>query len=341
MVIASGILFDRGTANTDISWTQYLRKRVPRLILPVWCFLILFFTLEYFIRRYEGRPYPFSGSAMFKSFLLVDSPGIEFIWIIRVFFLVAIVSPGLLKLKNRCAGTSYFPIAILGLYALYEFWLTNLAGAIKTWFAIPTNSELLKDILEVCSEFSRNIIVEKVLFYVLPYGCLFALGMMMSRMNARTVLLIALASLFIFLGLNAEFGGSMTPLQMYKYPPRLYYISYGITVCTFLQVIIDRLYVHFARHFSPQNIVISWIVSFSSSTLWVYLWHDVVLSNLNLLCEVLRLPNKLTLFPFNFVLAIGLSVGMTYIQTKLVTRSITKTRWGQQHAKLLTLLFLK
>lgn len=161
MVIASGILFDLGTANTEISWWQYFRKRVPRLILPVWCFLVFFFSLEYLILTCEGKPYPFSVLKIFQSFLLIDSPGIEFVWIIRVFVLMAIVSPGLLKLKNRCVGTNYFPIAILGIYTLYEFWLTNLSGAIKHWLEIPTNSELARAKYCYCpkySSFSHSIL---------------------------------------------------------------------------------------------------------------------------------------------------------------------------------------
>jgi Acyltransferase family len=341
MVIASGMLFAFSSGSVNISWWQYLRKRVPRLILPVWCFLVFFFSLEYLIRAYEGKPYPFSGSAIFQSFLLIDSPGIEFVWIIRVFFLVAIVSPGLLKLKNRCVGTNYFPIAILGVYTLYEFWLTNLSGAIKKWLAISTNSELVSVILQTLSEFSREILVGKGLFYLIPYSCLFALGMILTGMKSRTVFIFALISLFIFLGLTAEFSGTMTPLQSYKYPPRLYYISYGIAVFLILYFGVTQVYRRFPQSFSENNLIVSWIVFFSSSTLWIYLWHSVILSNLHLLYKLFLLPKTIFLFPSNFVLTIGLSIAITYTQKQLGTCAIAKTRWGQRHAKLLTTLFLR
>lgn len=341
MVIASGMLFDKTNRDRSISGWQYLRKRIPRLILPVWCFLIFFFILAYGVSLYEGKSYRFSPMAVLQSFAFISSPGIDFVWIIRVFVLVAIVSPLLLKFKQRCAGTLYFPIAILGLYTLYEFWLTNLNGAIEKWLSIPVNSATGRSILNYASGAIREIWVYQILFFLLPYACLFAVGMMFPNLKNRSIFAIFLIFLGIFLALTSEFGGAMVPLQTYKYPPRIYYLSYGIAISSFLYWGLTWLDRTFPKFLSTSNPLTSGLVFFSSSTLWIYLWHDVFLRYSFYVHKFLFLPDFFWKFPFQFLLVVILSVGITYLQKQIVAIAIAKTAIGQQHARLLTTLFLK
>jgi fucose 4-O-acetylase-like acetyltransferase len=90
MVVLSGMSFS--LSGMKSSYFEYIFGRFKRLVLPVWSFLLLFFMCRYFFGA------GFELKETIGSFLLVG--GIGFVWIIKVFFGVAILSPVLIKLRE-------------------------------------------------------------------------------------------------------------------------------------------------------------------------------------------------------------------------------------------------
>src|SRR3990172_205525 len=116
MVIISGALFSYSSSRTMIaaSWT-YIKQRLLRLIVPTWTFLVFFFIVTYLVYSASGKQYPFSGRQIMDNFALLHG----YVWIIRVFMLVAVISPLLLRMRTSLSNRRYFML-LLTAYLSYE-----------------------------------------------------------------------------------------------------------------------------------------------------------------------------------------------------------------------------
>lgn len=113
MVFISGYLY-AGRANQIQSFTSlldYLGKRFVRLVVPVWIFLSLFYLIQYCFPSVFPINYTLFPDVMRSSYLLLE--GFGYVWIIRVFLMMAILGP---------LSMVYFkkPISILYYYISYE-----------------------------------------------------------------------------------------------------------------------------------------------------------------------------------------------------------------------------
>lgn len=319
MVIVSGTLFYYSCQGKEVALGEYLKKRIPRLIAPVWFFLGFFFSLTYIVYLLAGHPYPFSLEGILSGFLLLD--GINYVWIIRVFMLIAILAPFLLKIQRFLPKVNYFLAVILGNYIFYELALR------------PINDHI------IAGE-QLSIFIKKVFLYMISYGCLYALGMALPRLSKKNIIYIIVVFFVLFSGFTLfyyyEVGG-LVSVNFQKNPPGLYYISYGIFMSMILYIIIDKLC-------EQKSILIknrflnSTVLFISSSSLWIYLWHILFIQYWNEFSP--NSPLTKNFLPI-FVVVSFLSVTVTYLQKEVVKRTIAKTQWGSKNSELLTILFLK
>ena len=86
MVLIAGISF--GLSFKEQPYLNCVKSRFKRLLLPVWCFLIIYFSSCLLFAFPTMLP---STSKIFHTFLLND--GIGYVWIIRVFLMVALIAP--------------------------------------------------------------------------------------------------------------------------------------------------------------------------------------------------------------------------------------------------------
>ena len=110
MVIISGFLaFDsyKRSMKGSSSIFNYYWKRISRLLIPTWIFLISYFTLVFLFSLITKGNYPYSFSAVLRSFLLLD--GIGYVWIIRVYLICSFLTPiffiSIIK-SNQAKGNS-------------------------------------------------------------------------------------------------------------------------------------------------------------------------------------------------------------------------------------------
>ena len=240
------------------------------------------------------------------------------VWIIRVFLLIAAISPLLLKWRQKLANDKRFLASILLAYIGYE-----------GLFLLIGNP----------SDFALKITVYRLVFYLIPYGAVCGLGMTLPQLKPKYLLTLAMACLGIFLAISivsyANFG-ELVPTQMYKQPPRIYYLSYALFVSTMLYLLIYKYQAHLRALKLPVK---NFIVFVSSSTLWIYLWHFFFLHYWKL-----TLPRITSIANHYIVLFIGitfLSLVTTYWQKWLVSRAISTTRFGHKYSQLLKVLFLQ
>lgn len=168
MVMVSGALFWLTSANINYSYPQYLKKRVTRLILPVWCFWILFFTISLVIAWLQGVPYPFSFKEIFYSFTLLIG-GVGYVWIIRVFLLIALISPAILMLKKKVKNNWIFLLLISLIYWGYEN-LINWSNSLSVIQGSSFTNFLYQKIF-------RSLLMSQVILLLIPYSLLFALSL--------------------------------------------------------------------------------------------------------------------------------------------------------------------
>lgn len=280
MVMISGVAF--GLSYKGEVYGAYLWRRVKRLLFPAWLFLTAYFLLMYFVSF--PKPLP-AIEKVWGSYLLLE--GIGYVWIIRVFLLVALVAPFILAFNNKCiSNLSYFS-SIVAIYAGYEIALYGLQSSLST----PV-----------------GVVVENTLLYVIPYAVIFSLGLRFSVQSSYRLIVPGLVSGFIFvvmafvLFLRSE---GVVYTQAFKYPPQLYYLSYAIAVSFILWFFVDLL-----MPYIKGIIVYPFIEFIARNSLWAYLWHIPFV-------DVFDFE-----FYYKYPLVFFCACLMTYIQINLVSNIV-------------------
>jgi fucose 4-O-acetylase-like acetyltransferase len=319
MVIASGTLFYWSSRNKNHYFWSYLKSRLPRLLAPIWVFTVFYFSSIYVLYKLIGKEYSYTWNDFFSSLILID--GISYFWITRVFILVAILAPLLLQLYQVTKNETKFLLTLLSLYTLYEavYYLTNTS---------------------IIHFFFLSNFVQNYAFYGIPYACLFGLGMVLPRLSDRAIASIAGLSFLIYLGFaiySFYSSGQILSTQALKYPPRLYYFSYGVSISTFLYFIVQKL--------TRKNILVrtnavllNILIFISQSSFWIYLWHIFFLEYWPLFANSLAGAHA---YISAFLGITLLSISTTFLQKWLVTKVVKTTEFGQRHSNLLTTLFLR
>ena len=308
MVMISGAVFMYSSRNRiDDSWT-YIKKRLLRLIVPTWTFLVFFFIATFVVFSASGKRYPFTVQQIMDNFALLHG----YVWIIRVFMLVAVITPLLFRLRTSLSNRRFFMV-LLTAYLAYEV-IYLLSGQREQSGVFP--------------------VIGAVVFYLLPYGCLFGLGMSLTRLESRNIGVLAVLCLGVFSVLLAYkyYAEASLRLQEYKYPPRLFFMAYATGVSLLLYLLVDRIRI-------ASRFIIDAITFISSSSLWIYLWHIFFIYYWNVF--VYHFIPAAGNFTITFLAVIVLSISTAYVQKRIVSKLILETRIGQRYAGALTTQFIK
>ena len=247
MVILSSILahksYDRHNADCCFSM-GYTIYRLKRLIFPVWIFLIIYFPLEFLIcgSMHHVKYY-------IASFCLTRY-GIGYVWIILIYVYSALLIPLFSRVQDSRKGL----ICIIVLYAIYE---------LSYHFQIGI----------------QNKIVDTTFYYIVPYGVVTYIGFNYLVMSSKCKMAVTTMSVAVFILLAVIYWhltGEPQLVQIAKYPPRLYYLSYGIAWSLAL--------LHFSEKHSLkiyENKIVRFV---SEHSMWIYLWHILVLMIYKELC---------------------------------------------------------
>lgn len=220
----------------------YLFKRLKRIYIPVIIFLSIFFTvmcIPYFL---FGKP-EFSLEKIIGSFLLLNSPSIGYVWIMRVFLLMAISIPLLFSLTKKISFISFIFLIFLLLF------LQNL---------------LVENMRVVDTTYGLAVIYNQFLLYLTGYSLFAVLALKIKELSRWQVSLILILS-----GIGVayfSFANSAFNPGNFKYPPQVFYLVYGIFGCTFVWII---------RPLVSKYTNLNCFKYLSKHSMWLYLWHII------------------------------------------------------------------
>lgn len=279
MIMVSSFLFiNKYKENTNIT-LEYLKKRIMRLVVPTWIFLVIFFGIYFFIE-------PFGLKTIISSFILHE--GIGYVWIVRIYILVAIILPFLVpKLKNK--KTYYIEVM---LYIVYE-------------------------ILAKFNLFSYNIILSDIVAYIIPLAIIITITYWIMNSNNKKVLLFSFVNFIIYiicLLIIYKLTGEYKDTNYMKYPFRIYYLSYAFFVSAILIVL--------SRNQNIVNFLYNKVVEFiSKSSLWIYLWHILfikLLTNIKMFWTI----KYIVVFSLAIIITYFQNEILNYLQKKGVNNGI-------------------
>ncbi|MFC3024393.1 acyltransferase, partial [Vibrio zhugei] len=244
MVLVAGMSFGISYKIRE-SYTSYCIKRFKRLVAPVWLFLTVYFIATFL---YNPSHPDLSASKLLTSYGLVS--GIGYVWIIRVFVMVALVSPFIYQIHKKVKSDAAYFSYIGLLFIVFE---------IIRYITIPYADQIVFKLIFLVSH------------YIIPYSLIFALGLRMLNLQSKNLQVLALVNLTIFTFIAIALyviNGEIIPTQQYKYPPSYYYFSYAIFVASVLCLLaskINTLVTHFKLNYLVYFI--------AKNSIWVYLWH--------------------------------------------------------------------
>lgn len=276
MILVSGISF--GISYNGEPYASYVWKRIKRLLFPVWIFLTAYFLFMYTF----GYPIQLPDAKIIgTSYLLLS--GIGYVWIIRVFLLVAIAAPAIMHFSCKAnSHTRYF--LVLGVvYIAYELLL------------LATKPNL-------GSMAGRTF--ESTVLYIIPYAIVFAVGLRLPALSRNKVLRLTVGAFIIFTAVGVilyAISGKFISTQKFKYPPSIYYLSYALGVSCVAWLASDAILMKIKKiGFSEP------ILFVAQNSIWVYLWHIPLI--------------EISLFPFylKYSLVFMLATVATFFQVKFV-----------------------
>jgi len=244
MVLISGASF-KLSFNEKESYIFYIWKRINRLIFPVWIFLTFYFIATYFYKSSS-----LNLLKIVESYFLVG--GIGYVWIFRVFILVALVAPFIHTLDKKFKSDSNYLLLLLGIYLFYEL----IRFYTLSYFSQNTTLKIIKSII----------------FYIVPYSIIFAFGNRIFKLDTKKIVYIIYLLFLIFLSIGFFIyinEGHFVPTQRFKYPPSIYYSSYALAITLLLWIYSDNIWKKVEGTIFCKKI----ILFIAQNSLWIYLWH--------------------------------------------------------------------
>lgn len=277
-------------------------KRLKRLIIPAWIFLTFFFLAFWAASMLLGKEFPFSRGAIVNSYNFYN--GIGFVWIFKVYMILALLTPLGLRLSKTASikNRTYF-ISIICLFFSYQILLHLFFDRIPMEY---------------------REVVSNTFLLLIPYAALYLYGLRLHLIKERTLQVIILVSLVVYgyLAVTKYLDtGAYVSTQDYKYPPQLYYLSYAF-------FFINLIYYLISKYLAIKNErLIIGIVWLSSNSLWIYLWHIMAFYLWITFINDLQLnikPFLLFIIKASFLFLFGIVV--TYLQVRFVDWQLAKDK---------------
>lgn len=237
MLFVSGLVYAGREADYSC---RFFIHRAMRLLIPVYIFLTGYFVLAFALKYLFSIDFGITVKHVVGSYLLMD--GIGYVWIIRVFLMVSILTPFLISLNKSIKKEWIFCLLIV---------LLTLIQEIMIRFGVGMNVVLVRDFI----------------YYCIGYSLLFLLGLRVAKKDIKSVggyaiLFIGLFVIYaVYLCLT---GGGIISMNNYKYPPRGYFLIYGALASLICYLAVSRVC---CLHKSK---IISFI---GMNTIWIYLYH--------------------------------------------------------------------
>lgn len=277
MLLGMSFVLSMKGKNFEENYGSYVVKRFKRLIIPTWIFLTIFFSSIFLLKICLKISYPFSIKEIITSYALIS--GIGYVWIIRVFFTIGLVSPLLLYISRKIKKLLHQILFIYGMLLIQQV-LCMISGSLSGY-----SSKIFESLIAISFGY---IICAMVGFWVV-------------NLEVKQLAIFAAASLIPFLIMNISIP--FLSLSEQKYPPSPFFVLYGISVSLILLLVLSNN--QFIETFKKITFF-NWASKYS---LEIYFWHIVPIMFFSW-----AMPDLSWIVKFSLA-TIG-SCCATYIQTK-------------------------
>lgn len=297
MVLVSGAAFALSYRHEP--YISYVWKRVKRLLFPTWIFLSAYFLLMLATNYPMALP---SLDKIIDSYFLLS--GIGYVWIIRVFLLVALVAPVILKFNNSSVSHGRFFALLFIAYLAYEIVLFST---------------------KVFVDSALGTTFENIVLYIIPYAIFFALGIRLTRISQKIMLAIFIFALVVFCTTGLilwKTSGQFVLTQTCKYPPSIYYLSYALTISIILWMAADKII-----ELIKQLNIFKPVMFIAQNTIWIYLWHIPLLQMIDLS------------FYLKYPIVFAVASSITFIQVTIIKQALIPRLKNPTNIRNLSYLF--
>ncbi len=236
-IFCSAYLFFQKAKDLKLVSLNYFKKRLIRLLKPYYIFLLFFLPVFYLV-----EPLRLSPKYLWQS--LIVAGGVDINWLVLLFIQLTIVFPliAIFYNKNKMLFWLYSLVAFLGSIAII-FYKIPLNYKWSMWF-----------------------------FYSLTAIFAFLFVLYENKKWFRNISIFGSLFVFVLLYIFLLGEGRDLLLRNNKYPPNLFFSSFGIFM-------ISLLYFGFQK--MSKNKYIDWIVSFFSIYSYpIYFIHYIILIGL-------------------------------------------------------------
>ena len=196
---------------------SYIWVRIRKLLLPAYAVItVSYFTIVVLCFLFhQEQLFPLQ---KYLLAILLTNRGLGFVWIIKIFLLAALLSPWFCSISAKIRNDGTFLILIVGGLLMQMLLCMGTACLVRN--GIP---------------FFLQVILEDYIAGCFGYLVVYAAGIRLIQSKPFCRYLLA-ASLLLFLIMQLQYQ-SFCPNSA-KYPPNLYYLSYGLLVSSILWMVI-------------------------------------------------------------------------------------------------------
>lgn len=242
MIMISVWLSIKTINNKQFKYSEYIKKRIKRLLIPTWIFLTIYFLIYYIIGNIP------SVKTILLSYLLMG--GIGYVWIIRIYIYIAISTPIVNKIYNKTKKWEY--IGVISVIYLIHMLIIKITSNID---GIP------------------EVLITATIIDFVGYSLIIFVAIFVYKLKNKDVSKVAIVFgiIYILLGIKYDF----IETQQFKYPITLYYLSYAIFVGLILYSFLN--YINMIKELKVSK----YVMFISNNSMWIYLWHILYLGMIN------------------------------------------------------------
>jgi|GEM_PF-5812780 len=243
LFLVSGFSFDltnRFKSGNFENFNGYVVRRVKRLAIPAWCIVTLIYlgTSSLCLLAKADNMYSFKDYILS---MLFTNQGLGYVWIVKLYLFNAIMLP-------LCSAFFYQ-------YSKMKKWVCG-CSAILVYTVICYFYTIY---LKANMNLNVRVLIEEFLLCPVAYFIVTVIGVALNRDNKNTYRVLTLAVPIFALCQMINYADGFVP-NSYKWPPNLYYLSYGIMVSILLYLAVPN----------RKVMVIEWISRHSYD---IYLYH--------------------------------------------------------------------
>jgi peptidoglycan/LPS O-acetylase OafA/YrhL len=306
LVVCSG--FSLYIANKDLKLRPkellvFYNKRLKRLLLPYWLFLLFFIAVHYLLRLATGVQLEnISLKYLTESILFIGGiSGLRFL--IAAMVMLTLLFPFLKALYDRFNKLTLFTVLTLAYIATVAVFRYL---PIDIWTAEWQSLGVIQ-------------VINFSLCFVLGWSIAYMLGFMIEKYYKDLSSIkreIQLTALFIVLFVAARIALDLlhtsNGMVLNKYPPSPYYLSYGIMM-TFALLTLFFRYKHFMHKITKH-----FFDFFSTNSYWLFLYSALTISIISPIVRETRIGNIYIRFFVDVVLNLVGVVLLVLLQKKLI-----------------------